>query len=107
MQAPGSATRAGPPQPGEQGWSRANPRAGQSWERSQSSLPLDPIEPHHSPWPLQTLAMSLLCKQPNKLFEDRQAWVWLQWGWGETGSWACPCPLSLWAPGPLLTQGYK
>lgn len=88
----GSAAGAGPPQPGEQGWSRANPRAGQSWERSRSSLPPRPCRAPSQPpapraapgqCPLLTLAMSLLCKQLNKLFGDRQAQVWVQWSWGQ------------------------
>lgn len=82
-----------------QGWAEVG-------EESVLTAP-DPAEPCHSPHPLPTLAVSFLCKQCNKLFGDRQAQIWLQWCWGETGSWACTCALSLWAPGPLFTQGSK
>lgn len=37
---------------------------------------------------LLTLPVSFLCKQLNKLFGDRQARVWVQWRWGQMGSWA-------------------
>lgn len=67
-----------PFQSGEQGRSRANPRAGHSWEWSWSSLPPNPAEPVGPYSPKLTLIPSFLCEQLNKLFSDKQVQVWVQ-----------------------------